>query len=123
MHRSTPARSISRRWTDLGRSLRTRTCGTCPGYRSALASWRQLPRRGTSVEVGRGALLLAGAHRFFEVLRRQPHIELRDAFVIHVGMEARRVEARPEHALRDLDADATEADDAFRQRVARLEQL
>src|SRR5215470_14047325 len=91
-------------------------------YPAGRAVERTSSSPGSIAEIGR-ALLFAGADGFLKVLRRQAHVELREPFVLHVRDHAARVQARPEHALGDLDADAAVSDDALGVGVAALEQL
>src|SRR2546423_13425977 len=82
-----------------------------------------LRRDARSVPEDRRALLAPGPDRLLEVLGGESHVQLGVRLGIHLRVQAPGVEARPQHALRALDADAAEPDDALGQLVALLEEL
>ena len=65
--------------------------------RAAARGHERVERLVQSRKIG-WAALAAGADRLFEVLGRQADVQLRDALVVHVRVQAAGVEARPQHA-------------------------
>ena len=97
-----PARHV-----DAGRAGRTGR-----GARAS-ASWPERPGADAngkrSIQKHGRPALAAGQDRLLEVLGRHPHEQLRVALVVHVRVQAARVEARPQQPLRALDADPARA--------------
>src|SRR3954452_1709009 len=92
------------------------TTTTLPSNRSSLMPPSLIGVHGRAPFLPRRDLLV-------EVARGHAHVELRVALVVHVGVQAAGVEARPQQLLGELHADVTEADDALGELVATVEQL